>query len=190
MRRIAWLVLAVIVAVTSVAQGTVRSVDETDRLAFQSWFTFLVDAQFERATGDVIDCASLVRHAYREALRAHSPEWYRTSKLPRIVAFPDVEHVPVPAGNVWPLFRVSRAPERFAEFADAATLVRLNSRPRGRDASAAQPGDLLYFRQEDADSPDHLMVFVGSSPFDTGRRDWVVYHTGPQGSAAGEVRKV
>ena len=190
MRQRACLVLAAIVAATSVAQGTARSVDETDRLAFQSWFTFLVDAQFERAASDVTDCASLVRHAYREALRAHSPEWYRTSKLPRMMAFPDVRHVPAPAGNVWPLFRVSRTPERFAEFADAATLVRLNSTLRGRLVSAAQPGDLLYFRQEDADSPDHLMVFVGPSPFDAGRRDWVVYHTGPQGNTAGEVRKV
>lgn len=190
MRQTTCWVLAAIVAATCAAQGTARPVDETDRLAFQSWFAFLVDAQFERATGDVTDCASLVRHAYREALRSHSPEWYRTSRLPRMVAFPDVRHVPAAEGNAWPLFRVARNPDRFAEFADAKTLVRLNTRSRGRDASAAQPGDLLYFRQEGVRSPDHLMVFVGRSPFDAGRRDWVVYHTGPQGNAPGEIRKV
>lgn len=190
MRQTTCWVLAAIVAVTCGAQGTARSVDETDRLAFQSWFTFLVDAQFERATGDVTDCASLVRHAYREALRSHSPEWYRTSRLPRMGAFPDVRHAPAAAGNAWPLFRVARNPERFAEFVDAKTLVRLNTRSRGRDARAAQPGDLLYFRQEGVGSPDHLMVFVGHSSFDADRGDWVVYHTGPQGTAPGEIRKV
>src|SRR5882724_2995793 len=113
MRQTIGLVLAVMVAATCAAGGTARSVDETDRLAFQSWFTFLVDAQFERASADVTDCASLVRHAYREALRAHSPEWYRNSRLPRLVAFPDVKHVPPASGDAWPLFRVARAPERF-----------------------------------------------------------------------------
>jgi uncharacterized protein YfaT (DUF1175 family) len=190
MRYITSWVLAAMCAATCAVQATVRSVDETDRLAFQSWFTFLIDAQFERATDDVTDCASLVRHAYREALRAHSPEWYRNSRLPRAIAFPDVRHVPPAIGNAWPLFRVSRDPEQFAEFADAKTLVRMNTRSLGRDASAAQPGDLLYFRQEGAESPYHLMVVVGQSPFDAGRRDWVVYHTGPQGRAPGEVRKV
>jgi uncharacterized protein len=190
MRSLTCVVPAAILAATCAVHGTARSLDETDRLAFQSWFAVLVDAQFERSTSDVTDCASLIRHAYREALRAHSPEWYRSSRLPRPIVFPDVKHAPPAAGGGWRLFRVSRDPERFAEFADAKTIVRMNARSLGRDAAAAQPGDLLYFRQEEAESPDHLMVFVGQSPFDAGRRDWVVYHTGPQGSAPGEVRKV
>jgi uncharacterized protein YfaT (DUF1175 family) len=85
---------------------------------------------------------------------------------------------------------VARAPERYAEFADAETIVGLNARQIGRDVRAAQPGDLLYFRHDDAASPSHLMVFVGESRFDPGRRDWLVYHTGPDGSTPGEVRKV
>ena len=76
-----------------------------------------------------------------------------------------------------------------AEFADADTLVTLNARRLGRDVRAAQPGDLLYYRQDAADSPSHLMVFVGESRFDAGH-DWVVYHTGPDGQWPGEVRKV
>jgi uncharacterized protein YfaT (DUF1175 family) len=66
----------------------------------------------------------------------------------------------------------------------------MNARSLGRDAGVARPGDLLYFRQEGAGSPDHLMVFVGQSSFDAAHRDWVVYHTGPQGKAPGEMRKV
>ena len=182
--------VALLVAGGSGALAADRLVDESDRSAFRSWFTFLADAQFERTTLDVTDCAALVRHAYREALRAHSPEWYRQSRLPLVVAFPDVRRAPPSRDGAWLLFRVARRPERYAEFADASTIVRLNARSIGRETRAAQPGDLLYFRQEDADSPDHLMVFVGESRFDANRRDWVVYHTGPEGGRSGEVRKV
>jgi uncharacterized protein YfaT (DUF1175 family) len=164
--------------------------DDTDRASFQAWFTFLADAAFERPSKDVIDCASLVRHAYREALRTHSPDWYRRNRLPAIVAFPDVRHTPPTRDGAWLLFRTSSHPDRFGEFADADTIVRLNARLVGRAATAARPGDLLYFRQEDADSPSHLMIFVGPSRLDPERSDWVVYHTGPQGSQPGEVRKV
>src|SRR6185295_16504025 len=110
--------------------------------------------------------------------------------LPIAVAFPDVRHGPPSSAGAWPLFRVAAGPDRFAEFADAATIVRLNTRRLGRDPRAAMPGDLLYFHQDDANSPDHLMVFVGISAFDRERRDWLVYHTGPDGGAPGEVRKV
>ena len=91
----------------------------------------------------------------------------------------------------WPLFRVAPAtPARFAEFADARTLVTLNARPLGRDIAALQPGDLLYFRQPAQSQPDHVMVFVGRSFFDREHDDWVVYHTGPIDGGPGEVRKV
>ena len=164
--------------------------DDTDRGAFRDWFTFLADAQHQRKTADVIDCASLVRHAYREALRAHTPAWYRANQLPLMVSFPDVRHPPAAENGVWPLFRVATQPDRFAEFADATTLVRLNARIVGRDPGAAQPGDLLYFRQEDADSPAHLMVVVGASRFERSGHDWIVYHTGPDEASPGEMRKV
>jgi len=165
-------------------------VDDTDRSAFRAWFTFLADAEFERPSKDVIDCASLVRHAYRDALRAHPPDWYRSNHLPAAVAFPDVRQTPSARDGAWLLFRTGINPDRFGEFADAETIVRLNARSVGRDTSGLQPGDLLYFRQEDADSPSHLMVFVGPSRFDPTRRDWIVYHTGPDGSQPGDVRKV
>jgi uncharacterized protein YfaT (DUF1175 family) len=163
--------------------------DETDRRAFRAWFTLLADAQFERQTPDVVDCASLVRHAYREALRTHSAEWYRTNHLPIVAAIPDVRERPPVQGSAWPLFRVARDPDRYAEFADAATIVRLNARLIGHDVTAAQPGDLLFYRQEQGETPHHLMVFVGTSRFDPGRHDWVVYHTGPSDGRPGEVRK-
>jgi len=164
--------------------------DDSDRAAFRAWFTFLADAQFEHRAPDVTDCAALVRHAYREALRPHTPTWFQDAHLPKLVSFPDVRSTPPMQDGTWLLFRVQRSPDRFAEFADADTLVSLNARRIGRDARAAQPGDLLYFRHAEARSPSHLMVVVGDSRFDAGRHDWLVYHTGPDGGSPGEVRKV
>jgi uncharacterized protein len=186
----ACLVLTLTITFAAERPSPVSPIDDTDRTTFQSWFTFLADAQFERPSPDVVDCASLVRHAYREALRPHSPAWYRSSQLPAVVSFPDVRHAPPMRDGAWLLFRTATNPDRFAEFADAETIVRLNTRFLGREIRAAQPGDLLYFRHEDAESPSHLMVLVGPSRFDPSRHDWIVYHTGPQGSSPGEVRKV
>jgi uncharacterized protein YfaT (DUF1175 family) len=190
----ATLVLALVLLVTCIAAAAGTSsrlaLDDSDRDAFRAWFTFLADAQFERRTADVIDCASLVRHAYREALRPHTPAWFQTAKLPRLVAVPDVRHTPPTRDGALLLFRIQASPERYAEFADAETIVRLNTRRIGRDVRAAQPGDLLYFRHADSDSPSHLMVFLGGSAFDRDRQDWLVYHTGPDGASPGEVRKV
>ena len=169
----------------------VRLADESDRAAFRAWFVLLADAQFERQTDDVKDCAALVRHAVREALRAHTPEWVRRSGLPFTPQFADVRSAPRATRDSLPLFRVSsEAPPKYAEFADAKTLIHLNATPLGREAHAARPGDLLYFHQPGQQEPDHLMVFVGRSQFETDGDDWVVYHTGPIDGGPGEVRKV
>lgn len=172
------------------AQG-VPLADASDRAAFREWFALLADLQFERTAPDVVDCAALVRFAYREALRPHTPEWARRIGLPMTPVFPDVRSGPRPGPDGWPLFKVSGGPDpRYGEFADAQTIVRLNARSLGRDLRAARPGDLLYFRQPQQRQPDHVMVFVGRSLFDPGDTDWVIYHTGPLDDSPGEVRKV
>jgi uncharacterized protein YfaT (DUF1175 family) len=165
--------------------------DESDRQAFRAWFVFLADAQFYIRTPDVTDCAALVRHAWREALRPHTAEWRRVTGLPIAPAWADVREPPPAASGHWPLFRVSaRAGAPYQEFADARTIVRFNARPVSREWEAARPGDLLYFHQPAQTEPDHLMVFVGSSLFDSSATDFVVYHTGQDEQGPGEVRKV
>lgn len=215
---IACAVLILTIAARPAAQ--VRLADDSDRAAFRAWFVLLADAQFERTTPDVVDCAALVRHAFREALRAHTPEWVRRSGLPFTPQFADVRSAPPAGDDGWPLFRVSNGPvplatrkgapyaeprkgasypetrkgapyaPQYAEFADAKTLVRFNARPLGRETSSLRAGDLLYFRQPGQKDPDHLMVFVGRSFFEAEGDDWVVYHTGPIENGPGEVRKV
>ena len=184
-------------AMGAAVPAQVRLADESDRAAFRAWFVLLAEAQFERRTDDVIDCAALVRHAVREALRTHTPEWVRRSGLPFTPQFADVRSAPRAGSSGLPLFRVTAdATPKYAEFADAKTLIHLNAKPLGRDARAARPGDLLYFHLPGQREPDHLMVFVGKSHFEPDGDDWVVYHTGPgsqgigQSGSQGEVRKV
>jgi uncharacterized protein len=185
------MILAAAPAVTMPLTAQIRLVDQADRQALRAWFVLLADAQYYRTTPDVIDCASLVRHAFREALRPHGAEWLRLANLPLAPALPDVRQRPVATGAAAPLFRVRPDPRApYVEFADARTLIRFNSRFVARDIRAAQPGDLLYYRQITERQPDHLMVVVGPSRLDRSATDFVVYHTGPHDSGPGEVRKV
>ncbi|MGE3273934.1 MAG: DUF1175 family protein [Vicinamibacterales bacterium] len=184
--------LAVLLAASTAVSAQVRLADESDRAAFRAWFVLLADAQFERPAPEITDCAGLIRFAFREALRAHTPAWTRRVQLPpNHPRFPDVRSAPEADDGHWPLFRVAGPPDTaYGEFADAQTLIRLNTRPRGRRLDALAPGDLLYFHQPGQSEPDHLMVFVGRSSFDPGPDDWVVYHTGPAEDGPGEIRKV
>lgn len=176
-------------------RAQVQPMDASDAAALRSWFVLLADAQFYRTTADVTDCAALVRHALREALRPHTPEWRRTMALPGAPVYADVRvKTPLNDDGGLAIFRVNgdtgRRAAAYQEFADAKTIVTLNARAVGRDVSALRPGDLIYFHQPSQKAPDHLMVFVGSSSFEHEGRDWVVYHTGPDGKDPGEVRKV
>src|SRR5215203_7354218 len=121
LRQLAAVVALVLTAsMAPAASAQVRLTDESDRAAFRAWFVLLADAQFERQTADVIDCAALVRHAVREALRAHTPEWVRRSGLPFTPQFAEVRSAPRAGADGLPLFRISAgAAPKFAEFADA-----------------------------------------------------------------------
>lgn len=174
-----------------------------DRAAFRRWFTAIAEYQALRPVADlsaeINDCAALLRYAYRGALHAHTQEWLAENKLEALAFLPSVKkynypHTPLGAG----LFRVRPASpgenlkQSFAEFADVKTLIQLNTFPVGRDLRLAQPGDLLFYRQLQLNSPFHSMVFIGGSQFipGEGRDDpIVVYHTGPTGNAPGEMRR-
>ena len=185
------LVLVLAAGVAPALRAQVRLADDSDRAAFRSWFVLLAETQFERPAAEITDCAALVRFAMREALRAHTTEWARTVALPFTPQFPDVRSAPRGGPEGMPLFQVGASgTARYAEFADARTIVSKNTRALGRDTSRALPGDLLYFRQPDQRQPDHLMVMVGRSHFEPDGTDWIVYHTGPSAGDPGEMRKV
>ena len=60
----------------------------------------------------------------------------------------------------------------------------LNTHFIGRRVGEARPGDLLFYRQLEQNSQYHSMIVAGQYS------DTVVYHTGPIGSAKGEMRVV
>jgi len=175
-----------------------------DRAAFRQWFAAIAEYQALRPPADlpaeINDCAALLRYAYRGALHAHNQTWIEENKLEALAFLPSVRkyvypHTPLGAA----LFRV-RPPSpsedlkaSFAEFADAKTLVHLNAFFVSRDVRLALPGDLLFYRQLEQNSPYHSITFVGRSqliPNEGGDDPIVVYHTGPIGKAPGEMRRI
>ena len=167
-----------------------------DRSAFRQWFWRLAETQAvlpdaEKAQ-EIQDCAALLRYSYREALKTHNAEWTETHHVGD-VAFESVRQWRYPQTMLGTgLFRVRPGPflkgdednGAFAQFADAHALMSWNTYRVGRSLRAAKPGDLIFFRQLEHNSPYHSMVITGSDA------SWVVYHTGPIGKHKGEMRQM
>jgi uncharacterized protein YfaT (DUF1175 family) len=168
-----------------------------DRAAFRAWFTFLADTAAalppNRLPREIGDCAALLRWCYRNALHAHDEAWQATMPFDTPPPIPSVAQyayplTPLGAG----LFRVrpgeytagDATNGSFAQFADAKTLWRRNTFFVSRSLAVARPGDILFYRQLEQDSPYHSMILTGAA------HEWAVYHTGPIGTGPGEVRRV
>lgn len=172
-----------------------RLTDPADQAAFRRWFTAIAEFQAARPRSEVpaeiADCASLLRYAYREALRRHDAQWFEATGI-EVGALPGeirAWHYPDRRLGLG-LFRVTPGPLRhgdftngaFAQFADARTLVERNAHMVGRDVRAALPGDLLFWRQFGQSSPWHSMIVLAGNE--------VVYDTGPDHGKPGELRRV
>ncbi len=168
-----------------------------DRAAFRGWFTALADtaAAFppDRLPHEVDDCAALLRWCYRGALHAHDEAWQSTMPMESLPPIPSVAQYAYPFTPLGAnLFRVRPGTYQaedvgngnFAQFADAKTLWQQNTFLVTRNVAAARPGDLLFYRQLEQDSPYHSMILTGRA------HDWAVYHTGPTANGPGEVRRV
>jgi hypothetical protein len=175
-----------------------RLTDPADQAAFRQWFTLIADYQAIRPKADVpseiTDCASLLRYAYREALKRHDDTWFVATGI-EVLALPGEirawRYPETPLGAS--LFRVRPGSFQpgdinngaFAQFADAKTLVERNAYFVSRDVRQAQPGDLLFYRQFGQSSPWHSMIVtrIAGQPA-------VVYDTGEDHGKAGELRRV
>lgn len=180
----------------------------SDQDTFRRWFALIAEFEALRPPNElpreINDCAALLRYSYRNALRTHDASWFLETQIEPSSALPSLEkyrypHTPLGAA----LFRIRPGkflPEdlkngTFAEFADAKTLKDFNMHFLSRDIRAARPGDLLFYRQLEQDSPFHSMIFIGRSPWlsetdPSSSGDVVVYHTGPIGDAPGEMRRL
>jgi uncharacterized protein YfaT (DUF1175 family) len=136
-----------------------------ERRALRAWIVRIAEAQVRRGPSPKWthrDCAGLVRFAVAESLATHDARWRRAmgmhGRLP-----PDLapEEARLALRHRW------RRPDGSeGAFVSALGLIQENSVLVGRDARRAEPADLFFFDQGDA---QHLMLW-------TGRR--VVYHTG------------
>ena len=189
----------------SAADGTpdfLRMDDAGDQRAFRRWFTFLAETQYfvaaARRPAEIVDCAALIRYAYREALRGHDGNWATDAHLPVAPGIPSAAkyqypYTPLGAG----LFRVRPggfqpadiAGGAFAQFADARTLQLRNTHFITRDLARAQPGDLLFYRQDSDHMPFHSMIYLGESQIARDAARYLVYHTGPEADGPGEIRR-
>ncbi len=166
--------------------------DADDRRAFRRWFTFLAETQFfqpaEARPAEIVDCAALIRYAYREALRAHDGRWATDARLPIAPGIPSTAKYQYPFTPLAAdLFRVKPGrfqpadltASAFAQFADAKTLQLLNTHFVTRELARAQPGDLLFYRQSSGQMPFHSMIYLGESQIEKAAARYLVYHTGP-----------
>jgi uncharacterized protein YfaT (DUF1175 family) len=180
-----------------------RLQDDRDQQAFRRWFTYLAEAQYYQVPAarpaEINDCAALIRYAYREALVAHDGPWAASAKLPLVPAFDSSAKYQYPFTPLGPaLFRTKSGSFRmtdlddgtFLQFADAHTLWRYNSHVVSKDVSRALPGDLLFFRQRSGREPFHSMIYLGPSQIQPDRKRYVLYHTGPDGDDAGEIKRL
>jgi uncharacterized protein YfaT (DUF1175 family) len=175
-----------------------RLSDPADQAAFRRWFATITEFQAVRPKGEVpaeiTDCASLLRYAYREALKRHDENWFVTSGME--IAEPPGEvrawsYPYTPLGSA--LFRVRPgafeaadvSDGAFAQFADAKTLVDRNAHFVSHDVRQALPGDLLFYRQFGQSSPWHSMIVTN-----VGAEAAVVYDTGTDHGQPGELRRV
>lgn len=168
-----------------------------DRNAFRGWFVALAEAAADlpadKLPHEINDCAALLRWCYRNALHAHDEAWLHDAPASLQLTQPSVRQYAYPFTPLGAaLFRVREGAfalddasnGSFAQFADARTLWALNTFFLSRDVQAARPGDLLFFRQLEQNSPYHSMIVTGTT------QRWVVYHTGPIGRGSGEMRRV
>lgn len=186
----------------------VRLDSPSDQETFRRWFVLIAEYQAlrpaEQIPREINDCAALLRYSYRNALRTHDSNWLREAQIEPPSALPSLEKYRYPFTPLGAsLFRIRPGKFQvsdlkdgaFAEFADAKTLKDFNSYLISRDIHDARPGDLLFYRQLEQDTPFHSMIFIGRSAWQpesdaTNYSDVVVYHTGPVGNAAGEMRRV
>ena len=179
-----------------------------DRHAFRGWFTLLAEYQTLRppteVPAEINDCAALLRYSYRNALHEHSEAWLRENRVAPPASLASVQKYHYPSTPLRAsLFRVRPGAFRqrdlsdgtFSEFADANSLRQWNTHFVSKDIRAALPGDILFYRQLDQNSPFHSMIFIGRSQWDgensvQGASGVVVYHTGPINGHPGEMRRL
>jgi uncharacterized protein YfaT (DUF1175 family) len=146
--------------------------------AFRAWFTRIIATQLRAGPTPrwtQRDCVGLVRFAAAEALREHDENWKKANGLLAQAIPPELELTAAQQSlrHNWRRVDGSRG-----SYVSALEMVQENAVFRGKDCNAAQPGDLLFYDQGDA---QHLMVWMGA---------YIAYHTGTERPADNGLRAV
>lgn len=153
-----------VLAAPNGAPNAVRLTPAQSRV-LRAWMVRIIAVQLKAPTPrwQQRDCVGLVRFAVAESLREHDDKWKRANGLAGQVLPPEVNLDPAQQSlrHGW-----RRADGTAGAYVSAIELVQENSRLHAKDCNLAQPGDLLFFDQGDA---QHLMVWMGS---------FIAYHTG------------
>ena len=133
---------------------------------FRAWMVRIIRAQLQAGPTPrwhQRDCVGLVRFAVAESLREHDAKWKRANGLAGQTLPPEISLAPEQQSlrHNWHLADGSKS-----AYVSALELVQENTRFQSKDCNQAQPGDLLFFDQGDA---QHLMVWMGS---------FITWHTG------------
>ena len=161
--------------------------NEDSRKNFIARFVRIAETQFLKESPawekSQRDCAGLVRFAYRESLKLHDAAWTsksgisETKDLPQITEFfyPDIPILGVK------IFKINEGSaddvSTFGEFADAATLMRLNMDFISKDVYYAERGDILFFCVNSGNGFSyHTMIVTENNPETS-----LIYHTGENG---------
>ena len=179
--------------------------DRDDERIFRRWFTFLAEAQYfqppQSRPEEIVDCAALIRYAYREALRTHDARWAAEAQLTPVEREPiQSPHTTIRNPRLVPnLFRIVEGPfdaadlknGAFAQFADVKTSE--STTPIASRATWRAPSPAISSSTVRTDHmPFHSMIYLGPSHFgNTGLRPaFTVYHTGPDGGDPGIIRRL
>jgi uncharacterized protein YfaT (DUF1175 family) len=152
--------------------------DAAESRLFRAWMLAIIGAQLERGPTPRWthrDCASLVRFAVRESLRRHDAAWRRANGMRDRRLPPELA---LDASRRAALRQWSDRQGQRQDSVPALTLIQMNSRFLGKELARAEPADLLFYDQGDA---QHLMVWMGGH---------IAYHTGTETPSDNGLRAV
>ncbi len=172
--------------------------EEIDRKSFRDWFCSIAESQFYYPSDEWYDvhkdCAGLIEFAFKMALMRHDENWVRKFKYLCDVSIPDnnifyYPDIPFLGKKIFRIregfFDINNIEKDFSESASGSVLKNYSMKFLGRDYRMAEKGDIFFFfNTSNLKMPSHSMIFVKD------RESYFIYHTGPDVTNKGMVKKV
>ncbi len=177
---------------------TIKLTSKSDRDNFLDWFVAIAESQFYKRSYSWYkvhyDCAGLIVFSFKEALKVHDNNWYKSYPYLLTHNIPDVKKYNYPDVPILgtKIFRTQNGYFKkgdidngyFSASSDVSNLMNFNLKYIGRDRKFIEKGDIIFYHRAHHNSmPYHSMIYNG--------KGYMIYHTGPSDDKPeGEVRKV